>query len=495
MRRSTRSASRTRASITSAARAPEQPVDTPGAFAASRQAAGQLAIHASAGELVAEAGLVVRAELVIVDPGAPPGAGALATVEPQIELSRAPSLLYPADGALLPQAMAPLTIEHALGTGNDVARVRFVSDLIDIRVLACRATWVPSAALWNLISASHPGDELRVEIAAGSSGALYAGAPHALAFARSPILGSITYWSGATSGVMHTTLDRTQATSWYPPGTCVGCHVASRDGTQVAFGFDGEKLRSVRTDDLGTIVDNRAPMGWATFSPDNRFLLVADRGTLTLRDAVTGAEVGPDRGRVPLPNGLKATHPDWSPDGTSVAVTLAPGINANTDVVRGSIAVIPYDDGVWGPTEVVVPSTGNFDNNYFPRWSPDGKLLAFVHARGPSKQATSADLHVIDPVTRQRGGLDRANVSGAGSTMPSWAAGDGDVAWLLFSSTRPHAGSSISQIWIAGVATSVTPADDMSFAAFRLPAQDPSALCNNPIWIPVQPVISVLSPR
>ena len=38
------------------------------------------------------------------------------------------------------------------------------------------------------------------------------------------------------------------------------------------------------------------PMGYAAFSPNRTLVVIADKGTLTLRDANTGKPIGPDGG-------------------------------------------------------------------------------------------------------------------------------------------------------------------------------------------------------
>jgi hypothetical protein len=268
----------------------------------------------------------------------------------------------------------------------------------------------------------------------------------------------------------------------------------------MALAYNGEKLRTISLPDLAT-VDNMAdgrPMGWATFSPAGDLLLVADKGTLTLLDAVTGKPVGPGGGRVPL--ATKATHPDWSPDGRYVAVALS-GDVTNIDVKSASIARIPYNDGTWGPPEILVAAAG--DNNFFPRWSPDGNYLAYVRAIGPARDAVSAELRLIradggPPIALQLANHrigDRQDVGDLADTMPAWApaAPADDVAWLTFASIRPYGAvretTGPSQIWISAIDLSLAGLGaDPSFPALWLPSQDIRVLDNNPVWAPVPTV-------
>ncbi len=469
-------------------------LDAPGHYVSTNAAVGHVVVHAAGGGFDASAQLVVRVNATLrVDP--PPGADAVFAAPVAIDPARAPVVLYPAAGTLVPPNVAPLELQLASGAGNDAVRVTFDAELLHLDVLMGSERWRFEPRAWSLLESTH--QELSVAIAAGTTtnpGALYGGPTTSLAFAREPVPQRLTYWSGGTNAVASAALDTGVATRMFSStgGKCVGCHVASRDGTQLAFGYGGDTLRTVAADDLSPIITNDAPMGWATFSPEGDLLLVSDRGTLTLRDAATGAPVGPNGGEVPLPSGKKATHPDWSPDGRYVAVALAPAIAVNTEVVAAEIARIPYNDGTWGVPEILVPRVDQRDNNYFPRWSPDGRYLAYVHATGTSFRAASAELRLVPaaggPSIALRAASRRVGLGerrGLGSTMPTWAPSvNGDVAWLAFASTRPCGyDPAQQQIWIAAVDLSVSSGGDPSFPAFRLPDHEPT-LANNPIWLP-----------
>jgi dipeptidyl aminopeptidase/acylaminoacyl peptidase len=474
--------------------------DRPGHWVTSRRAAGRAVARAIAGDHgEATAALTVIVTTTITDPAAPPGAPA----EPSTEhdFARSPRLHYPATLTRFPQGLDSIELQLDGGQDNDSFRLAFDSDVLHLTVLTGAERWQPDAATWYLISASHPGGDVSLAISAANSQTpanSFSAMPATLSFSSAHAPGAITYWAGGSNNILSATLAVPAPAPMYPApgdGKCVGCHVVSRDGKQLAFGYDGEQLRTVDVEGLAPIVDNKAPMGWATFSPDGGRLLIADKGNLTLLDAKTGAPIGPNGGRVPLPRGLKATHPDWSPDGKYVAVTLAQAILANIEVNGGEIARIPYADGVWGAPEVLVPRVGPMENNFFPRYSPDGSHLAYVRATGNSRQATSAELRLMragggPPIAlrlanRKLGG-STFEQSDLANTMPWWAPSNDGLAWLAFSSERPYGtrrGRGPSQIWIAAIDFARTD-DDPSFPAFWLPAQDLDAKHSNPIWIP-----------
>lgn len=197
---------------------------------------------------------------------------------------------------------------------------------------------------------------------------------------------------------------------------------------------------------------------------------------------------------MPLPAGMLATHPDWSPAGDFVAVALGSSV-ANRDIRGGAIARIPYVDGAWGEPEILVPSAGDNDNNFFPRYAPDASVIAFVHADSPSRTAPTAELRLIlaaggTPISLQiashRNGLVDGDTD-LGSSMPTWAPDSDDVSWLAFASTRAYGhvlptGDS-NRIWITAIDLDrVASGSDPSFAAFWLPSQDPTQMNYVPVW-------------
>jgi hypothetical protein len=232
-------------------------------------------------------------------------------------------------------------------------------------------------------------------------------------------------------------------------------------------------------------------MGWAAVSPDGTLVVVANNGMLFLRDVQTGQGVGSPDGKLPLPG--MATQPDWAPDGSALAVVLATMVT-NKDFKGGAIARVGYrGNGAWDPPQTLVPSTGDNDNNLFPRWSPDGSVLAYVHAAGPAKDAPMAELRLVGasggaPITLQRAGhqVGLVSLTNLVNVAPIWAPAAPGLAWLAFASARPYGivrpmlGG--SQIWIAAI--DLAAAGDPSAAAFWLPSQDVTAQNVTPAWAP-----------
>jgi hypothetical protein len=124
------------------------------------------------------------------------------------------------------------------------------------------------------------------------------------------------------------------------------------------------------------------------------------------------------------------------------------------------------------------------DNNYFPRYSPDGSAIAYVHATGTSHGAVTAELRLVAAGGGTPASLSRASLAMAADTMPAWAPVTGDHAWLAFASERAYGAvlpmGGRPQIWIAAI--TLAGGGDPSAAAFWLPCQDIAVLNNNPVW-------------
>ncbi len=478
----------------------------PGVYRTSNAAAGRVTVIATSAPIAATATLTVAVTLAIVDAVFPPPDGApplfdsglpVITADPM----RSPAIVYPANDTMFPQGLAHILFQYKAGTANDAFRIALDSDLLHVVVLTGSNRWQPDEDLWRLVERSSGGTTVAVAVEALASAmptAIYASPQVQLAFATAEPDGAIAFFSASTNGVMRGVLGATSTSKLFPPAadtTCVGCHAISRSGTAMAMGYGGPTLETVSLPTLTTQIPAmpKLPMGWAAWSPSGDRLLVASRGILALYDA-TGHPVGAG---IPLPGGVLATHPDWSPDGRTVVLALATSIDPmELDVKGGSIATISYAADVWGAPTILVASTATNDNNYYPRWSPDGSRIAYVHAASGSHNAQTAELRLIAAaggtpiplrVASHRVGAtdDVANLADA---MPTWVAVPGPIQWLAFATTRPYGlirpMVGPNQIWLAGIDTHREDGADPSYAAFWLPCQDITVVNNTPVWAP-----------
>ncbi|HEY5925374.1 MAG TPA: hypothetical protein VIV11_27005 [Kofleriaceae bacterium] len=480
--------------------------DASGLFTASHAAAGYATVSIESRGLVAETKLTVIIDATIIDPAFPPPAANL--FDPSIPFVtgdplRSPMLVYPADETLFPQSIASTLFQYQLGSSNDAFRIVFDSEVLHLAVETGSDRWQADGTVQRLLAATGVTAPIRAEVQAASStqmpATIYIGNRITLQFSLDAPGGPLYFWSAATNGIMAGGVEAPTSGKLYPVSTtCVGCHTISRDGLQMAMATGttptSAELLSINVGDFTTVIPATParPMGWATYSPDGTKLLVANNGQLRLYLADSGAALG----SVTLPPMRYATHPDWSPDGTYVAVALTSQVPTSTDVRTASIARIPYNDGAWGTPEILV-SGSMMSNNYFPRYSPDGSYLAYVNATTASQGAVSAELRIVPAAggmarrlriaSHRLGTID--DVPDLASSMPAWApkginAMPGDRTWLAFVSARPYGAvlptAGRGQIWVTSVDLEST--GDPSTAAFWLPCQDSTVRNSNPIW-------------
>jgi WD40 repeat protein len=247
-----------------------------------------------------------------------------------------------------------------------------------------------------------------------------------------------------------------------------------------------------------------------TWNPGgDRLLVSANEGLLSLWNTHTGQKMMD----VPtaLLDGYGATCPDWSPDGTQIAVSLAPQVSFDADwaTKSGSIAIIPYNGGNFGPPSVVVGSSTEIHS--CPSFSPDGKWLAFVSAppAGQYMDSSQNPRSHLQLVSTHGGPVyDLANASqqgkillgtptspelGAYSTWPKFAPylqQDGDIMFVTFHSRIDYgfvlpnhlaptaadlSNSANPQLWFAAIDVSKLGEGgdpDPSYAPAWLPLQD-----------------------
>lgn len=468
-----------------------------GLFVASHAAVGSTRVFVGTRDVAVEANLTVTVDTTIVDSTFPPPAGQLfgtgATVVTG-DATRSPDVVYPADGTVFPRTVGRTLFQFARGAMNDAVRLELDNELMHLVIETGGDRWAADGTVQQLISTAGLVAPLRIEIRATSSitpGTIYGGTPTTMTFSRDTPGGALYFWSASTNGIMRAGVDATSATTLYQgQATCVGCHALSRDGSQLAMGRENGTsfdLLSIDVPSLATVVpaSPTRSMSWATYSPDGSRLVVASNGVLTEYDARTGALLG----GISVGINKFATHPDWSPDGTSLAIALTAQAPANYDVRSASIAVLARSGTTWGAPQVLVTGS-NSNNNYFPRWSPDGSVLAFVHALTGSQGAVSAELMLLPraggspiPLAVANHRVGRVDQPDLANTMPAWAPNTGQHAWLAFVSARSYGNvlaGGRGQIWISAV--DLTTPGAPSHPAFWLPSQDVSVLNNNPSW-------------
>jgi hypothetical protein len=457
-------------------------IDETGLFAPSNTNGGVTLVTAMLDDVVGEASLVVE-WVSEVNPEGVDTSLFDATATPTTGL-----WLYPADGVNFPRNTPSIEFQWA-DNGGRPARLRFTSEWTDVSVYTTGRTWLADTATWQLVTSSNAGGDVTAELTlVAYDGTLYTDS-RTLSVNRLDAEGSIVYWSTTRQGLVSIPYGgaATELITAYTSGHCVGCHVVSSTDL-VAFTWDGGNgsLGLRRLSDGVDII----PLGsgrtgnFHSFSPDGELLLSVAHGNVDLYDAPTGTWMSTVIG-----DG-RATHVDWSPDGSRVAYTVSdePHFDDWYLTTPSHIEVMDHlGGGTFGPPRTLVtPPTGW--RAYYPAWSPDGDWLAFNLSTGDAYDDPDAEVWVVDAdAARAPVRLDAANDVGAlTNSWPRWGPlPDDDVLWLAFASRRSYGiyTAGTPQVWVAAFDPARAVAGtDPSWAAFWLPGQDIGTGNHIPFW-------------
>lgn len=369
-------------------------------------------------------------------PALPDNPASAFTGEPVV--ARAPVLVYPNDGSLLPPNLGRLEVHFQPGAvENTLFEVRFQSEVSDLVYFTrCYAPgqdepnpnnrqFEPGSCTFfledddlELLASSNQGRGPVTLSVRGSDGAGAFGqsASFDLEFAEKRIDGAVYYWSasgppsimrfdfGSASSQAETFVRASDV-----PGAsgCVGCHALSRQGDKVIFGWGGAQAsRLVYVDDLsrpktdpeffayaGPTNDPNATAN-GSFNPDGtEFVAVSPAASgadadslLHFHDGVSGARVS----QLELP--VVPNNPDWSPKGDKIAFSAIGGDEIWRVRFLGSgISYIQRQGDAWdaaNPVELVPPASGK--NRFNPTFFPDGELLLFSEVDDESYSSDAA---------------------------------------------------------------------------------------------------------
>jgi hypothetical protein len=349
----------------------------------------------------------------------PPAPGA--AFDGATDPARAPELVYPNDGVLLPPNLYDIEVHFRPGpAANTLFEVSFANDLTDVRAytrcvpvgdpLDAGCLYAPTREVWTGLAETNRGGaplSLTVRAADDTGARVGQAATHALRFAPADVRGSLYYWTTSEgSAIMRWRFGdvaRRQAERFAGPEAtgdpsvfCVGCHALSRAGDRMALGTSLRDGLTGRTLDGSLLLyDNvrRAPAApfplgqrstFQSWSPDDdAFVGVFGDGgekDLLLFDGATGARTG----TIPL-GGAQAGHPDWSPDGKRIAFTDVGVAHIDQAPERGGISYVERDAAAsppWGPPRVLVPGLAG-KNRYYPAVAPDGSFVVYDESTCP----------------------------------------------------------------------------------------------------------------
>jgi hypothetical protein len=417
------------------------------------------------------------------------------------DVSRAPTIVYPGDGVILPPNLTGFEVHFRPGMGNALFEVSLRGDRGTVRIYTpCTAVGggcvlsFDERAYGEVARVAQPSGRLMLTVRGTSmmGGAFGRSASRVVHVTNTDIRGGLYYWNAAGS-IMRFEFGRAGARPEVylrgDPINCLGCHVLSRDGSRAMVGrfIPGPAISRVFDVSTRGAVSAEFGANFGTFSPDNTRLLVSDGARMTLLDGTTfGAVPG-------LPIDNRGSMPDWSRDGRRVvfarqrnglALFGQPGHNAPGDLFLMAWTGSSFS----APTALV--TAGSNENNYYPSFAPDDRWVVFNRSAGASYNAIDAHLWAVR-VDAGGAPVRLAAADDTGDLCNSWPKfapflqifNGEPLLWLTFSSKRDY-GLRLqqqsrppemrnAQLWMAAFRPNRT--GDPSATAFWLPFQDLSS--------------------
>lgn len=481
-------------------------------FSSAPDRGGRTTIRATMGTAEANTSLTIRLERQVVTGSAPADAPSRfgGTADP----ARAPELVYPESGTMVPPNLQELEF-HYRTNGSTVFELHVQASAVDLRIyFGCPESvgggciYTPDRDVWESIATAAAGQGPITYRLRGVNDAGQLGETEELELivAEEPITGGLYYWNAGEGvverfefGVRGARAERFIGRPETGAGMCVGCHTLSRDGRRIAVGTDlptttfqvfdvASRNRIFSLGAGGGIGAFPQESNFASFSPDNSQIATSMVAGLRILDGATGNIVAMGLGGGP------SSMPDWSPDGNHIVYVRhdAPaGFVVDTPgVTDGRIVRLDRSGSGWvvGPT--LVAGGGN---NFYPSYSPDGQWIVFN--RSPSNTSSMG----TDPDSGMGGVPDgelwviRADGTGTAmrlsratgeysDTWPKWDPTvyrdrDRDLFWLTWTSRRAFglrlAQDAQSQLWMSAFdPTEAAAGREGAYPAFRLPFQD-----------------------
>jgi hypothetical protein len=493
-------------------------------------------VQANAGNVFSTTGLTVMIRQKMVDPSS----GLPSDVDGKFtgteDPNRAPDLVYPNDGVLLPPNFGGVEVHFHPGAGNTIFEVAFANSTTDVRIytrcgapVAGGCIYPIPAGVWKTVAQTNrglSGLDLAVRGTDDQGSSVGRSKSLSMSISEDDLIGAIYYWTTSNgTGIMRWDFANKQqqtpemfAGPTMANGKCIGCHALSRDGSKLVAEAGGQDSGQILLVDVAhaQLMVPFASSGKSTFeswAPDGTQYVgvYGDAGAtnynLMLFDGSSGVMTMPINGTGDASH--PADHPDWSPDGKSIAYTRVGQPNTLQRMSAGSIQMVSNAGGGWGaPVELASAMSGK--NRYYPAFSPDSSFLVFDEStcgNGVSGDDCDADTDptaTLFAVGAHAGAapilLTRANAPGRldmttalTNSFPKWSpfvfkrTGEAGtrLMWVTFSSSRHYGlrnpppaaaggeNSTGSLIWMAAVdPDAIANGLDGSYPAFAIPFQD-----------------------
>lgn len=458
-----------------------------------------------------------------VDPNAAPNAPTM--FGGSETATNGPVVVYPLDASMHPQNIADVTIQWRAGSGTaETFRLRFQKGATSTDVfVSCKAaacTYQMPPDIWRKIAAANSDQDVSLVVSAAGA-VVRSSAPVRLHFSPGSVAGGLYYWSTSSQGLYRLTFGQRKAVPYDPTGGqlsdeyngCIGCHSVSRDGRVVAWGSLDLGWGIAATSGTGAARHLSAGVSSApALNPDGTRMLMTGETGLVLVDVATGQVLTTVDTSFTQNKGV--LFPEWSPDGSQIAVSVSnDGTSGMPDpsnskprgfelMLSSEIAILPFNNGQFGPMRVVVPSTSGRELAYYPSWSPDGKWIVFTGAptnRDPQTYLNrDARLYLVAAsggrvydLGHTRSGVSTAFTASWPKVAP-FSQADGNIFFVGFSSDADY-GVLLDnasheyylrkpQIWFSAIDLRQIASGDPSWAPIWLPFQETSQTNHLPQW-------------
>lgn len=436
----------------------------------------------------AKVNITVNVDSERLEPGAPADCFtryAAATAD----TTNPPQLAYPADGVIVPPNIGSFEVHWR--AGHEAQVVKLSNQFINLRI--CKAgggdQWTAfGAGEWSALSRTQAPFEIEIAgLDAAAPTTKYVAPTRHASVTNSGVRGGIYYWSSTQEAIMRYDMARpnvpvAQFTPSNPHGSCIGCHVLSRDGKKLAGNYRRESI-GVTANPANGLETNGAYFAFASFNAAaTKLALVAGGDRFDLVEADSGTPIA----QIPTTPGLYITHPEFSFDGTQLAYVEYPA-NDSAFPSQGSIMIRSFDDATntFGTPRTLVANAAGAAN-FYPAFSPDGKWVLFTRTDYAGYDQPTAKSWIV-PADGSSAPIELAAANSTGNLTDSWprwlpfattyGPNNEPMYFLSFSSKREFgvkipAAANRPQIWMSAFFPSrATAGQDPSTPAFWFPFQ------------------------